>query len=1409
MRWLGIFLLGWMLAGPVAAQGFLEGTLEEALSGEGRIVEVEGFEGALSSTARLDRMTIADDAGVWLTLEDVELDWNRSALLRGRVEVEHLRAAEIVIARPPNAAEGGAPPAEASGFSLPELPVSIEVGEISAARVELGAPVIGVAVDLSLEGMLSLEGGEGAGRIAAERIDGARGTFLVEGSYSNETRVLALDLTVDEGANGIVATLANLPGRPSLELTVAGEGPAAEFGADLRLATDGEDRLTGRVQLSRQGENGLDTGFLAEVSGDVSPLFLPEYQAFFGRDVALTLSGAKRADGVLSLSEFALKGAQLELRGGLVIDADGLPLAIDVAGEIAARDGTPVLLPAAGPPTRVGRVDLDISYDRAAGDRWTGEVAVEALDREGFAAERLTLNGNGRIEAEPVALVTAELDLSAEALDFGDAATKEALGQAVTGRMSLGWRADNPLEISALSLRGESYEIAGAATVTFEEAGPRIVTDLSASAENLANFAGLAGRPLTGAIDADLKADVTPAAGFIDATLAGTGRGLGIGIAEVDRLLGEETVLDLAVRRNETGSYLDRLETQSVAAEISARGRINSEGGAATATARLVDTGVIAEGVPGPIDLSLEAEGAGELWQIALELDGAALSSTSNLTADLSGDVPRVSGTARLRADDVAPFSPRVGREIGGGVNLAVTGFADADLAAFRADVTGTVTDLKTGVAEADALLTGPVEVALEGGRDAEGFAVPRLTIRGEALVAEGSGTYREDGSGDVTARVTLPEPGRVAPGLPGPVSLAGRVAGGPTLWEVEADLTGEGATAQADLQVTLGEGAPAAEGTLRADVADLSPFSEIAGRSLGGALDLRAAGSARADLSAFDVEAELGGESLRTGIAEVDALLRGTLTAVLDAARAGEVIEISTARVETAALQATAEGQVGREANALTFDARLADIARYVPGVSGPATASGRVEQAAGGDWTLDVSVEGPGGVAADIEGTASEAFDALDLAVRGAAPLAIANRFIAPRAVTGTARFDLAVNGPPALQSVSGQVRVADARAVAPTLGVTLTGIDATVALSGARANLDVTGAFAERGRLAVAGGIGLTGPLPSDLEIRLIGAGLRDPELYETTVDGTVRIDGPLAGGATISGALRLNETEITVPSGGVGAVGSLPDIVHVGEPRDVRATRRRAGLIGTPGSGGASDGGGPAYPLDLRIDAPARIFVRGRGIEAELGGSILVRGTTANVIPAGEFELIRGRLDILGKRLTMDEGRATLQGDFDPVVRLVASTQADDTRILIIVDGPASAPDILFESNPSLPEDEVIARLLFNRGIDTLSPLQAAQLASAVATLAGRGGGGIVSRLRQSTGLDDLDVAGDGEGGTNVRAGKYISDNIYTDVTVGNQNTSVSINLDLTPSLTVRGTTESTGGTGVGIFFERDY
>ena len=75
-----------------------------------------------------------------------------------------------------------------------------------------------------------------------------------------------------------------------------------------------------------------------------------------------------------------------------------------------------------------------------------------------------------------------------------------------------------------------------------------------------------------------------------------------------------------------------------------------------------------------------------------------------------------------------------------------------------------------------------------------------------------------------------------------------------------------------------------------------------------------------------------------------------------------------------------------------------------------------------------------------------------------------------------------------------------------------------------------------------------------------------------------------------------------------------------------------------------------------------------------------------------------------------------------------------------------------------------------------------------MASAVATLAGRGGDGVIGNLREGFGLDDLDVTTTDSGATAVRAGKYISDNVYTDVTAASDGTAdVSINLDLTDNV----------------------
>jgi translocation and assembly module TamB len=214
------------------------------------------------------------------------------------------------------------------------------------------------------------------------------------------------------------------------------------------------------------------------------------------------------------------------------------------------------------------------------------------------------------------------------------------------------------------------------------------------------------------------------------------------------------------------------------------------------------------------------------------------------------------------------------------------------------------------------------------------------------------------------------------------------------------------------------------------------------------------------------------------------------------------------------------------------------------------------------------------------------------------------------------------------------------------------------------------------------------------------------------------------------------------------------------------------------------------------------------VRGRGIDAEFGGDLRLTGPVSDVVPVGSFELIRGRIVILGQRIVFTEGRITLLGDLNPELRLIAETDTNEVTVRVVVTGSARDPEVRFESDPELPQDEVLAQLLFGRGLDELSAFQLARLAAAAAELAGGGGPSFVEQLRVSTGLDNLEIVTDEEGGTAAQAGRYISDNIYLGVRAGPRSSGVNVNLDITRGLSVRAEA-LTNESSIGIFYQREY
>ncbi len=451
-------------------EGYLAGLIEDNLSGVSRQVNIQGFEGALSSEASIDVLTIADADGVWLTLEDIVLNWSRTALLRGVIDVRELSAARIIVSRPPLSEDTGPAP-EAQPFSLPELPVSVSLDQLRIDSVELGEAFLGEPITVALNGSAQLADGEGTVSLNAERLGDKSGAFEINGSFVNETRFLDLFLNLDEGPDGIVARLIDLPGRPAVKLEVAGAAPLDDFAATLSIATDGQDRLTGTFGLTSAAD---ERRISLDIGGDISPLFVPEYQGFFGNDSSLSALVVQGADGRIDVQQLALDAGRVALNGAVQIDSAGWPSLIDLTGGITPLGDEPVLLPLSGPRTFVDGMDLAISYDAAVADTWRADISVQGLDRPGLGIETLRLQGGGLLrtgDGVQQGLITADLAYGAAGLQLDDAGAAQAFGDEIGGDFNASRIEGEPTEITRFTLSGAGLEAQAQATIEGPDAG--------------------------------------------------------------------------------------------------------------------------------------------------------------------------------------------------------------------------------------------------------------------------------------------------------------------------------------------------------------------------------------------------------------------------------------------------------------------------------------------------------------------------------------------------------------------------------------------------------------------------------------------------------------------------------------------------------------------------------------------------------------------------------------------------------------------------------------------------------------------------------------------------------------------------------------------------------------------------
>ncbi|MGR3762001.1 translocation/assembly module TamB domain-containing protein [Roseobacteraceae bacterium NS-SX3] len=1203
-RFAAFSLAAALTAVPLAAQeaeedagGLLVDFLEDTLSGESRHIRVTGLEGALSSRATIEKLTVADEEGVWLTIEGAELDWNRLALLRGRFSVNTLKADSITVARAPGALpqDPDLPAPEAEPFRLPELPVAIEVDELSAGRIELGEDLLGTPASLTLSGALKLADGALETTLNAARLDQPGDRLELAAGFSNETRVISLDLTLNESAGGIVASALDLPGRPTVRFTAQGEGPVTAFKANIALDTNSARRLDGKVSLSALGGPVADDenaeraiAFAAELKGDIDPLLQPPYRPFFGPGLQASLEGRTGLDGGAVLDNLVLRTRALQLTGALRLKAGGIVEDANLKAAITPPNGqAAVVIPFAGPNTAVGGAEILAS--KTARNSWEISAALDDLSHPSARVGRAAIDARGTIDQSSGFALEGKVTARLNGLEPRDPALAKATGSALAFSGTVTTAGAGAVKIADMELSGTGYGAAGELAFDGLESGLRISGALTAQAEDLSRFSDLAGQPLGGAAEAEAEGFFTPLSGAFGGTLALTGEDLSAGIAKLDELIAGRTTLDVTAERGENGIRIDNFSLQGQELEASAKGRLSSTDGRLDLSARLQHLEMLLPQAPGPFSLTAR--------------------------------VVRREDTFRGSAEAAGPHSS-------------------------RAKLSGAVT------------LDGDAELSFDA-------AVDQLQ--------------------------------RFVPGL------AGRFA---------------------------------------------------------------ARGSARRSAGNWQAEGTAEGP-------------------------AGLTADVSGSFDET-------EGNVD-----VAFDAVMSELQQFIPEIAGRLTAKGTASRR-GQVWQVQSTAAGPAGIDADVAGTWNEASGTADATAQGTLRLEGLNPFIAPNLVRGPASFDLRLQGQPGLDALSGTVSTAGASLAIPAAAQQIEDIAGAIRFARSRATVEMSARPRGGGQIRLSGPVDLRPPYNGTVSIGLSNVVLTDNLSYETTLNGELAYSGALSSNSRLSGRIDVGETNINLAAAG-GSVTSapIPPIRHVNEPAAVRATRARAGLLEQGG------GAAPVIALDVLVNAPNRIFARGRGLRAELGGAILVRGTAANPAPSGQIGLIRGSFDIFGRRLNLDEGRITLVGDLKPYLLFRSSASTAEGTASLELSGRIDSPEIKVTSEPPRPSEEALALLLFGDSIENLSPLALARVAASVAELSGRGGR-TERALREGTGADNVELGFDNLGAGLLGLGGYVADNVYTDFNVNTEGESeLTINLDVTNSVTVKGTVESTGETGLGVFFQRDY
>jgi translocation and assembly module TamB len=1347
--------------------GYLFATIAELASTDNRRIEITGIAPLLSSPFTVDQVTVSDARGTYATIDGLSLDWTPLDLIRKRFTADLISAQTVSVTRAPEPTAEPEPDSD-EPFALP---IDIDVKKLDLPSIQLGAELAQRELTLDAQGAVEIVGDTIASRLTATRLDDPGNSIVAALLYAPNENQLRIRLDYQEPRAGMLGQMLQLPGEPPLAVNIDGDGPLNDWAGKITAELSGQQTVSvdARHRLAPDGTRTIS----AKGGGNFASLMPPELRDIFSGETAIDADVDIGSGGAVVVKTGKLTTAsaivnasgRYDPQGGndltLEARAAGEPVlltapTLDIPGELRLRQATVSLRGQADAAALAAKLDLAslaLPQGTFADVNLTAtSAAFDLSTRQGAVTVDLAIQSTTITDARIAPHVRAPLRVTAPLTVETDAISTEALAldtngldATVSGRYTL---ADQGFS-GQLQLTAEPGFLPPAIASKFTR--PVLLsTRIDYAAPQAVSLRNIDLQTNIGQVQGSLSLDPQ---GALATDLTGQLNDLG---NFVDRIEGAASFdLSASGPLNAIDAIVNVAVEDGTAAGYNVTGLVLTAQGLASATAPQGDIRLSGQIDGKPVQASgkvVSAEGVTQVEGLTLEIGPNSLHGALSLGADFTP-----TGDIAFDFPDLSLLAALAGQTVAGDLkgNVTLTSGAGRTSAIVKASGTKVTRD---GV-----VIDKPVI-------DLNATDIAALAASGVVTAdAVTSGANRIEG-----LRLNIDRAGEATK-----FDLAARYDNAPATLSGQLSQTPSGMTVAVESLKASPRGialALTAPTTIRLDNGTVViPATTIS------------AGSGRVSVSG-DVGKRL---NLRADIANLPASLANALAPQIapEGSISGRIEVSGTAASPVADYRLDWQGA----AVAQTRAAGLTPLGL---------TASGRFENQR---LTLDSRVSGSG---IGISGTGAVSLTngvGLDLRIQGDVPLSAANGKLAAQGLVaeGTARVNLTVGGNSTTPEITGTITTGGARVVDVRRNLAVEQITTTINLADNRAEIgNLTGNFATGGRVTASGSIDIrSADLPADLTINLDKAVYVDGSTVTSTADARLTLEGPLLAGPTLAGTVNLSRTSITISESKPASLREL-DIKHRNAPPEVLRQQREQ----NPAQGRSSNA---PIVLDLRISSPTQTFIRGRGIDAELGGTITLTGTAAAPSISGAFELRRGRMQILTKRLNITEATITFGGDLVPLIDLEATTTSGGATITINLTGLASNPSVTFTSSPALPQDEILAQLIFGQSMARLSALQIAQLADAAAQLAGGRGTSLFQSLRTSLGIDDLDVSTDETGQTSISAGKYLNDRTYLELQQnGSGGAKAVINLDIGRGVKLKG--EAGGdGAGGGIFYEKEY